>query len=60
MLKSTGWKGIVGGVGLMLYAVLAVVIKMVLPESAYGLEVTTALPVFLAGLAALGIRLAVK
>ncbi len=53
----SGWKGIAGGVGLIVYALSGILIKMVLPESDYGMGLVDAIPVFLAGLGIFGIRL---
>lgn len=53
----SGWKGITGGIGLMLYAISGVLVHYIAPEAGYGVEVAGAIPVFLAGLGLLGIRL---
>jgi len=52
-----GWKGVTGGVGLMLYAVIGVVVHYVAPEAGYGKDVAAAIPIFMAGLGILGVRL---
>ena len=56
MFKSQGWKGLTGGIGLIVYALLGVVIHYVAPDAGFGTDIPTAIPVLLAGLGILGIR----
>jgi hypothetical protein len=57
MFKSTGWKGMFGGIGLMVVALFLGALKMILPEVEYGIPFAEAMAMFLAGLGLLGIRL---
>lgn len=56
-MKSSGWKGITGGIGLMLLALSGLVVGYLLPETGFGMTLETAVAVFLNGLGILGIRL---
>jgi hypothetical protein len=58
MFSSKGWKGITGGIGLMVAAILLAVVKMVAPDASYGIGIPEAIGMFFAGLGVLGIRVA--
>lgn len=57
MFKSAGWKGLFGGFGLMVVAVILGTIKAISPDIEYGVDFASAVTMFLAGLGILGIRL---
>lgn len=57
MFTSANWKGITGGIGLIVYAILGVILKSIVPDSGFGTDIASAIPIFLAGLGILGIRL---
>ena len=56
MFESQGWKGLLGGFGLMVVAVFLGALKIIVPESSYGLGFPEAIAMLLAGLGLLGIR----
>ena len=54
----TGWKGVTGGIGLMVSAIALGAIKMISPDLPYGIGLGEAMAMFFAGLGLLGVRLA--
>jgi len=60
MLKSHGWKGILAGIGLMLFALVGAILGQVGFESSISMDITKALTLFLEGLGILGIRVALN
>lgn len=56
MFKSTGKKGYISGLGLIIYALGSVVLRFTMPEAEIGADLDSSFKLFMEGLGIIGLR----